>query len=99
MFKKILATAVIGATLLSVQPAKADDMALAIIGGVMGGFIINEALQPRVYVAPQPYYRQEYIPPSVYYAPPPPVYYRQPSCHTEYFYDNWGNIRGHRVCY
>ena len=97
MFKKILATAVIGATLLSVQPAKADDMALAIIGGVMGGFIINEALQPRVYVAPQPYYRQEYIPPPVYYAPPP-VYYR-PSCHTEYFYDSWGNIRGQRVCY
>ena len=98
MFKKILATAIIGATLLSVQPAKADDMALAIIGGVMGGFIINEALQPRVYVAPQPYYRQEYIPPPVYYAPPP-VYYRQPSCHTEYFYDTWGNVRGQRVCY
>lgn len=98
MFKKFLATAIIGTTLMSVQPAKADDMALAIIGGVMGGFIINEALQPRVYVAPQPYYRQEYIPPPVYYAPPP-VYYRQPSCHTEYFYDNWGNVRGQRVCY
>ena len=98
MFKKFLATVVIGTTLMSVQPAKADDMALAIIGGVMGGFIINEALQPRVYVAPQPYYRQEYIPPPVYYAPPP-VYYRQPSCHTEYFYDNWGNVRGQRVCY
>lgn len=97
MFKKFLATVVIGTTLMSVQPAKADDMALAIIGGVMGGFIINEALQPRVYVAPQPYYRQEYIPPPVYYAPPP-VYYR-PSCHTEYFYDNWGNVRGQRVCY
>ena len=98
MFKKFLATVVIGTTLMSVQPAKADDMALAIIGGVMGGFIINEALQPRVYVAPQTYYRQEYIPPPVYYAPPP-VYYRQPSCHTEYFYDNWGNVRGQRVCY
>jgi hypothetical protein len=97
VFKKLLATVVIGTTLMSVQPAKADDMALAIIGGVMGGFIINEALQPRVYVSPQPYYRQEYIPPPVYYAPQP--VYRQPYCRYEYYRDSWGYVYNQRVCY
>lgn len=99
MLKKLVAGLLVAGALVTATPAKANsDVGLAIVGGLMGGFIINEALQPRVYVAPQPYYRQEYIPPPVYYAPPP-VYYREPICRYEYYRDYWGNTQAQRVCY
>jgi hypothetical protein len=96
--KKLVIGLLVAGALVAATPAKANgDVALGIIGGLFGGFILNEALQPRVYVAPQPYYERQYIPPPVYYAPQP--VYRQPYCRYEYYRDSWGYVYNQRVCY
>lgn len=87
---------------LSLTPAKAgnNDAAL-IIGGILGGIVLNEALSGPRYYAP---------PPRVYYAPPPPRYYydEEPAyvrdCYTKVVrrWDPYQNryVRVHkRVCY
>ena len=97
--RKLVAAVLVAGALVAATPAKANgDVALGIIGGLFGGFILNEALQPRVYVQPRPYYRQEYIPPTVYYAPPP-VYAPTPYCRFEYYRDSWGYVYSQKVCY
>jgi hypothetical protein len=97
MRKLVIGLLVVGA-LVAATPAKANgDVGIAIIGGLFGGFILNEALQPRVYVQPQPYYDRGYIPPPVYYSPQP--VYRQPYCRYEYYRDSWGYVYNQRVCY
>ena len=98
MLKKTLAALLITGALCGPVQAN-DNTGLIILGGVLGGIIINEAMQPRVYVQPQPYYRREYIPAPMYYAPPR-VYYRPaPMCNLQYWYDDWGNQHAQRVCY
>lgn len=87
---------------LSLTPAKAgnNDAAL-IIGGILGGIVLNEALSgPRYYHAP---------PPRVYYAPPPSYYYDEEPAYVRECYrkivrrwDHYQNryVRVHkRVCY
>jgi len=98
MLKKTLAALLITGALCGPVQAN-DNTGLIILGGVLGGIIINEAMQPRVYVQPQPYYQREYMPAPMYYAPPP-VYYRPaPMCSLQYWYDDWGNQHVQRVCY
>ena len=97
MFKKTLATAAIALSLVS-QPVKADtdDAALAAFGGLFAGIIINQAMQPRVYMHTAPSYA---YPPTTYYVPPP-VYYRPPPvCQYESWYDQWGYLHSQRICY
>jgi hypothetical protein len=99
MLKKTLAALLIAGALCGPVQAN-DNTGLIILGGVLGGIIINEAMQPRVYVQPQPHYRREYIPAPMYYAPP--VYYRYrpaPVCNLQFWYDDWGNQHAQRVCY
>lgn len=98
MLKKTLAALLITGALCGPVQAN-DNTGLIILGGVLGGIIINEAMQPRVYVQPQPYYQREYIPAPMYYAPPP-VYYRPvPVCSLQYWQDDWGYQHAQRVCY
>lgn len=95
MSKKIIAASLIALT-LAAQPAKADgNDAAYLFGGLFAGVIINQALQPRVYMQTNPGY---VYPPPTYYVPPP-VYYRQPICQIESWYDQWGYLHSQRVCY
>ena len=95
--RMVSATLTLVLGLIAAQPAKSEsDLGLAVLGGVLGGIIINESMESRVYVQPQPYY--EPYAPRFYY--PPPVYYRpEHVCNFQSWYDQWGNIHTQRVCY
>ena len=89
----VLATALIGAR---IQTAQAHDhcVAGAVIGGILAGAVIADALQPHTayYTAPA-YYAQPapvvyahtyetravYVPATTYYQPAPVVIYREPA--------------------
>jgi len=96
MLKKIGLLCLAVSFILSATPAKANDAAAYLLGGLFAGVIINQSMQPRVYVQPTPSY--VYPPPS-YYVPPPPVYYKPRVCQYESWYDNWGYLHTQRVCY
>jgi len=58
--KKIIGAALFVGLLLSSVPAKADNTGAAIVGGIIGGLFLSQALQPQPYYPPQPYYYEPY---------------------------------------
>jgi hypothetical protein len=69
-------------------PARADDVAAGVVGGLIGGALIGGALASRP------------PPPPVYYAPAP-VYVEEPACRwvRERFWDGYGwQVRRIQVC-